>query len=165
MIQHIFFICKCTRNLWKNTICGHKYIIRPIIPSALGLFKKKYHHIGHQMPVGRMSDYWFYDAVDHNDLDLVRDMVRGGKWDLFKPFPIVRKEIWRGNCPIHLASYNGHLDMLMYMLAEGVPVNVRTDYAQRTPLHFCCMDRQEQNDMQCATLLLRQGADIDVRDR
>lgn len=63
--------------------------------------------------------------------------------------------------PLHLAVMNGHIETVRVLLEEGAVVNQQNEDG-RSPLHFACAP--EIFDPELAILLLRAGADPDLRD-
>ena len=61
---------------------------------------------------------------------------------------------------LHSASYNGHLQVVLYLLRHGVDVNVR-DSGKDTP--FLLASWQGHTDV--AKCLLEHGADVELRDQ
>ena len=64
-----------------------------------------------------------------------------------------------GNYPIHIASQNGHLDLVTWLVNHGARVNVQNGTGQ-TPLHMAIS--YEYGEV--ADFLIKSGADGDIKN-
>ncbi|KAL7060140.1 hypothetical protein AAHC03_09272 [Spirometra sp. Aus1] len=62
-----------------------------------------------------------------------------------------------GRCPLHIAAWQGHSELVALLLQAGTPVDVR-DKEDRTPLHSAAW----QNHAAVCRLLLKAGADVNA---
>ena len=69
------------------------------------------------------------------------------------------KDDWRGSTPLHLAAYNGHIEIARLLLQNGAEVNAKSNYG-RTPLH-CSAYRGHVDILH---LLVENGADLEEQD-
>ncbi|KAL6070114.1 Ankyrin [Balamuthia mandrillaris] len=65
-----------------------------------------------------------------------------------------------GYSALHLASTNGHTEVVRYLLQKRMDVNLKSTAAGQTPLHLATLSRHTE----IAKLLLRHGADAQITD-
>jgi len=64
-----------------------------------------------------------------------------------------------GYAPLHEAVDKGHLDIVRWLIAKGVEINVQSKRGQ-TPLHIC----SARGYIDMAYALVENGADVDIKD-
>ncbi|XP_071454276.1 ankyrin repeat domain-containing protein 49-like [Hetaerina americana] len=90
-------------------------------------------------------------ASEHGNLDLVKKLIQQEGSSLLK------ERDKDGYTPLHRACYNGHEDVVEYLLEKGADIKAATSDGWQ-PLHSAC----NWNFSQCASLLLDHGADINA---
>ena len=94
------------------------------------------------------------DAVDSNELERVMLLVKeGADKDMFDD---------DGLTPLHRASFQGHFDILQYLVEQGATIDKTTDFeaGRYTPLACAA----EYGRLEVVRFLLEQGADRDKAD-
>ena len=75
------------------------------------------------------------DACREGDLDIVKSLLEQNK------LPVNYNDLGKEQTPLHLASAEGHLEIVKYLLKKGADVNAR-DFESWTPLHCACANSQ-----------------------
>ncbi len=94
----------------------------------------------------------FFKAVKGGDIQAVKEF-------LSKDPNLVNSKDSHGETPLHLASWNGHMEVARLMINKGADVNARNNLGE-TPLHLAVRDDDE--DM--AELLISKGGNVNARD-
>jgi ankyrin repeat protein len=98
-----------------------------------------------------------FEAAAIGKLDTVRDMVEAHP-------ELVSAYSPDGFPPLNLAAFFGHKDVLEYLLARGADVNAVARNAMNVrPLHSAVAHRQPGVALAMSEVLLRHGADANVR--
>jgi ankyrin repeat protein len=90
-----------------------------------------------------------FDAIEE-DLEAVKSILDGGV-----PVNAIDEH---GTTALHLASANGCVDIVSYLIAVGANVNAGTKEDRFTPLHFAAYYGQQET----AKMLLENGAMVDA---
>jgi len=91
----------------------------------------------------------FLDAARFGDLSLVVDL-----YSQYSNKRVLEGRDEFQNTPLHLASGNGHLEVVKFLVSQGANVNALND-AGNTPLHWAAL----LGELQVVEYLLSQGAD------
>lgn len=67
---------------------------------------------------------------------------------------------WEGASALGAAAYEGHMEIVRYLVDIGTSVNFCDSCQKRTPLHWACLG----NQYQAAAYLVTRGADVNHRD-
>lgn len=67
---------------------------------------------------------------------------------------------WEGASALGAAAYEGHMDIVRYLVDIGTSVNFCDPCQKRTPLHWACLG----NQYQAVAYLVTRGADVNHRD-
>ena len=94
-----------------------------------------------------------HTAIDSGDLELV-DMIlqHDGCIDICND---------EGYSPLHLAAFNGNIDMIRLLLIRGAETNIACVNTYETPLHFAAM----HGNTKLFYFMAVNGADINLQDR
>ncbi|WP_371253361.1 ankyrin repeat domain-containing protein [Orientia tsutsugamushi] len=86
-------------------------------------------------------------AAKHNYLDVVKYLIEQGV--------DINTQNLRGSTALHIASYNGNIQMAMFLLANNAAVDTQNVYSN-TALYYAV----EQSNIEMASLLLSYGANL-----
>ncbi|KJV91032.1 ankyrin repeat domain-containing protein [Orientia tsutsugamushi] len=86
-------------------------------------------------------------AAKHNYLDVVQHLIEHGV--------DINTQNLRGSTALHIASYNGNIQMAMFLLANHAAVDTQNVYSN-TALYYAV----EQSNIEMASLLLSYGANL-----
>ncbi|CAL8316998.1 unnamed protein product [Boreogadus saida] len=75
-----------------------------------------------------------------------------------KLVPVLETQNWKGLTCLHVASLNGHLQLVKLLMKKGADLNIQEGTSGKTALHLAV----EQHDLLLVALLLKQSADVDV---
>ncbi|XP_046388295.1 ankyrin repeat domain-containing protein 49-like [Ischnura elegans] len=90
-------------------------------------------------------------ASEHGNLDLVKKLIQ------LEGSSLLKERDKDGYTPLHRACYNGHEDVVEYLLEKGADLKATTKDGWQ-PLHSAC----NWNFTHCASLLLDHGADVNA---
>jgi len=76
--------------------------------------------------------------------------------------PNARHDI-RLETPLHVATYSGYKDMVLFLLEVGSDINCQTKLG-RTPLHLATVSLRPQVRMELVEVLISRGADHTIKD-
>jgi ankyrin repeat protein len=106
--------------------------------------------------LGRIADWRVKISWHDHDIKLARLLLRHGA-----DVNIRTKNEWT---PLHLATFKGHLELARLLLDHCANVNTANEKGE-TPLHLVSRGNDiEGDDFVIAVLLLKRGADPNVRD-
>lgn len=89
-------------------------------------------------------------AVDQGDFTKVKDSLNKGA--------DINAQSNQGT-PLSLASFNGHIEIVEFLIEKGADINMRVEKGGQTPLIAAIVGREE-----IAKLLVEKGADVNVKD-
>ncbi|EYU45456.1 hypothetical protein MIMGU_mgv1a015521mg [Erythranthe guttata] len=90
------------------------------------------HHAPPQVaPPSAASIDAFLEAARYDDIDDVTSIASAG-------VPLDSKDL-EGRTALHMASANGHLDIVDYLIRNGADVNA-CNTEKNTPLHWACLN-------------------------
>lgn len=108
----------------------------------MGLFKKK-------------PEKEFLKAADKGNLDEMRALLDSYPENDF----LNAKDFVEGDAALHLASRNGHLEVVEFLLSMGAEVNLQNNFSC-TPLSLAV----SHGHLEIVKLLIRHGSDVNERD-
>jgi ankyrin repeat protein len=97
-----------------------------------------------------------YDAVVHNDVQKVKDLLSQGA-DPNSSWQNPGGEVWTA---LHIAARNDSAEIAALLLDKGADPNIRSRNRKQTPL----MDAANNGSKEVALLLLNRGADPNAKD-
>ncbi|XP_078313089.1 uncharacterized protein LOC111129871 isoform X3 [Crassostrea virginica] len=98
-----------------------------------------------------------FDAIFYGNKNEVQQLISGG---VDKNVVTHRHVRWDGASALGAAAYEGHMDIVRYLIDIGTSVNFCDPCQRRTPLHWACLG----NQYQAAAYLIKHGADVNHRD-
>ena len=105
---------------------------------------------------------YYWTKVDLGDRDEVLKILQFARQNFAKDnefFEIVNCTNSDGFTPLHLASSEGHANMIDVLIKAGAQVDARTNNF-RTPLHIACL----RGNLNVIQTLVANGADINAKD-
>lgn len=108
---------------------------------------------GTQSIVGASKDAELFDAVSAGDIERVKRLLEKEGADV---------NAWyerRSSSPLHKAVWEGHQDMVTFLIGKGAAVNARNNDGI-TPLHKAA----KKGHRGIAAVLIEEGADVNARD-
>ena len=94
----------------------------------------------------------FFEACKHGRIDEVSKLLNS-EFDL-------NKIVEDCGTPLHVASMNGHKEIVEILIDSGADVHIGNGWGNMTPLHLAA--RKGQKDI--AQMLIKEGIDVDVKD-
>ncbi|KAG8225070.1 hypothetical protein J437_LFUL000049 [Ladona fulva] len=91
-------------------------------------------------------------AAEHGDLSLVKKLIE------LEGICLLKEHDKDGYTPLHRACYNGHEDIVEYLVEKGADLDATTSDGWQ-PLHSAC----NWNFARCAKILLEHGANINAK--
>ena len=70
-----------------------------------------------------------------------------------------RFEFYAGSTPLHIASQNGNLQIVEYLIYKGAEIDAKNKL-ERTPLHYACINKH----LKIVEYLISNGADLNSKD-
>jgi len=108
----------------------------------MGLFRKK-------------PEKEFLKAADKGNLDEMRVLLDSHPENDF----LSAKDFVEGDTALHLASRNGHLEVVEFLLSKGVDINLQNNFSC-TPLSLAV----SHGHLEIVKFLIRHGSDVNERD-
>lgn len=98
-----------------------------------------------------------FDAIFYGNKNEVQQLISAG---VDKNVVTHRHVRWEGASALGAAAYEGHMEIVRYLVDIGTSVNFCDPCQKRTPLHWACLG----NQYQAAAYLVTHGADVNHRD-
>lgn len=98
-----------------------------------------------------------FDAIFYGNKNEVQQLISAG---VDKNVVTHRHVRWEGASALGAAAYEGHMEIVRYLIDIGTSVNFCDPCQKRTPLHWACLG----NQYQAAAYLVTHGADVNHRD-
>lgn len=102
-------------------------------------------------------NFLIFDAIFYGNTSEVQQLISAG---VDKNVVTHRHVRWEGASALGAAAYEGHMDIVRYLVDIGTSVNFCDPCQKRTPLHWACLG----NKYQAVAYLVTRGADVNHRD-
>lgn len=102
-------------------------------------------------------NFLIFDAIFYGNTSEVQQLISAG---VDKNVVTHRHVRWEGASALGAAAYEGHMDIVRYLVDIGTSVNFCDPCQKRTPLHWACLG----NQYQAVAYLVTRGADVNHRD-
>lgn len=99
------------------------------------------------------GSFFMHIAIDSGDLELVERILQTSN-----EIECLNEE---GYSPLHLAAFNGDIDMIKLLFNYGASPNIACINTYETPLHFVA----HHGDVNLFKIFINHGADVNLEDR
>ncbi len=102
----------------------------------------------------------YYNSVVDGDLETFWTTVTAHKVDINAPFQEASEKHHRSLCPVHLAAFYGHKEMLKFLHRKGALMTSTSVNIRRPAFHYAI----GEGHLDCAKFLLSCGVDPNTKD-
>ncbi|KAL5004810.1 hypothetical protein ScPMuIL_018266 [Solemya velum] len=99
-----------------------------------------------------------FEAITNGNLSRVKQLMSSG---INSNTILHNSKRWEGASILGTAAYEGHLNIIRYLLEMKVSINFRDPCLGRTALHWACMGKK----LDAVRYLIKFGADVNLADR
>ncbi|CAL8314365.1 unnamed protein product [Lota lota] len=137
-------------NLYQTPLHLANYLSLPSVVQSL------VEHGASLEPQDRDGNTPLHVACQHGWVDGATSMTRDVSPS--KLIPVLETQNWKGLTCLHVATLNGHLQLVNLLMKKGADLNIQEGTSGKTALHLAV----EQHDLHLVALLLQQSANVDA---